>query len=200
MLYKNYSITDKISKVISPVVRKLTDLNSQLTGTKILLLRLYKYVPEYNKVKNNIQNRNVLGDYKEGIQSQIISNMRIEYPFSKVEIFQSRNGNWSSSLNVYGIDMIESLPIEATIMFNGNHDTEPININQHDKIIDVFFDDKDNYFPIIFEVTKFLADFFGKNLINRKVQLTIYRGEITEEMRYHIDNFVKQILTIQKSV
>lgn len=193
-----YSILDRISKAISPVIRNLSDINSVTMGTSAIVIRVYKQVEPQFQQMNKLQTKSVLGDFEEKIQSEIISNIQIHYPFNKIEYFQTREGNYKTSVFSYGIDLLEILPIEADLRFSGDFEKDPIELQQFDKIIDVFFDEKQNPIFLILEVSKFLADFIGKNIVSKKVQLTLFRGQLDFDIKKIIDKYVSELKKILK--
>lgn len=200
MNLREYSILDKISDSISPIIRRLSDINSNVTGTKAQVLRVYKEIPQHFKQRSSIQQRSVLGDFKERLQTMVLSNVTIKYPFQGIEMFQSREGNFSDETKMDGIDVIDILPIEADLRFEGSYESDPIRLQQHDKIVDVFYDEHQNPVPIILEVGKFLGDFFGKNVVSKKVQLALYRGQVPLDMKDIVDDYINKLSAEKKEI
>ena len=195
MNLNSYSILDKISDSISPVLRRLNDVNQNLYGTNVQLLRIYRVVePSYNQ-KNTIQNRSVLGDFKEKLESKVINNIYIKYPFSAIEIFQKKEFQDS----ITSIDVSDILPIEADIKFEGDYEKDPIEINLGDKLVDVFYDHHLNPMPVVLEVMKFFGNYFGKNIVSKKVNLSIHRGKFNTEIDNLINKYVNEI-SIDKKI
>lgn len=200
MSLKDYSILDRISDSISPIIRRLSDVNANVSGTAVQILRVYKEIPHHFKQRSSIQPRSVLGDFKERLQTMVLSNVTIKYPFQAIEIFQSRYENFSDQSKVDGIDVIDILPIEADLRFEGSYESDPIRLQQHDKLVDVFYDEHQNPIPIILEVTKFLGDFYGKNIVSKKCQLALYRGQIPQDMKAIVDDYINNLSAQKKEI
>lgn len=201
MNLNNYSIIDKISDSISPVLRKLHDVNQNVYGTNIQLLRIYRVVePSYTQ-RNTIQNRSVLGDFKEKLESKVINNVYIKYPFSNIEIFQSKTINdYKTEDSITSIDVSDILPIEADIKFEGDYNTDPIEINLGDKLVDVFYDHHLNPMPVILEVMKFFGNYFGKNIVSKKVNLSIHRGSLNPQIDKLVKDYINEISESKKQI
>jgi hypothetical protein len=189
MINDNYSIFDRISDAVSPVVRRLNDLQQGLYGTNTQILRIYRVVDPSYRQRNTLQNRSVLGDFKEKFEAKVIANVSIKYPFNNIEIFQYKNSQ-TQQTDVTGIDVSEILPIEAEILFEGDYDSDPISISLGDKLVDVFFDNNITPMPIILEVTKFFGNYFGKNIVSKKVNLSIHRGELNKQITDMVDEYI----------
>jgi hypothetical protein len=198
------SILDTISDSISPVLRRLSDIQANVSGSATQLLRIYKVVKPYYKQRNNIQQKSVLGDWKERLESKVLANVRIQYPFNKIEIFQSKyeNGtnNVLSGTPMTGIDLLDILPIEGELIFEGEYEKDPVFLNKSDKIIDVFFDENQNAVPIVLEITKFLGDFFGKSIVSKKIQLGLYRGALPSDMKPLVDEYIAEQVAKKKEI
>jgi hypothetical protein len=196
-----YSILDKISDSISPVLRRLNDVNQNLYGTNVQLLRIYRVVEPYYNQKNVLQNRSVLGDFKEKLESKVINNIYIKYPFSAIEIFQKKQmENNKIQDSITSIDVSDILPIEAEIKFEGDYETDPIQINLGDKLVDVFYDHNLNPMPVILEVMKFFGNYFGKNIVSKKVNLSIHRGSLNTEIDNLVNKYISEISIDKKSI
>lgn len=196
-----YSILDKISDSISPVLRKLNDVNQNLYGTNVQLLRIYRVVEPYYNQKNVLQNRSVLGDFKEKLESKVINNIYIKYPFSAIEIFQKKEiTNNKVQDSITSIDVSDILPIEAEIKFEGDYNIDPIEINLGDKLVDVFYDHHLNPMPVVLEVMKFFGNYFGKNIVSKKVNLSIHRGSLNTEIDNLVNKYVTEISSDKKQI
>lgn len=202
MSLNEYSILDKISDSLAPVLRKLSDNQSKIFGTKTTLLRITRVVKPYYKQNNNIQEMSVLGDFKERYESHILDSIQIKYPFNSVEFFQSKNKPIDAvpTSPLVGIDLQEILPIEAEIRFEGTYDSDPISIVRGDKLCDVLFDHKLNPMPIILTVEKFLGNFFGKNIVSKKCTLSLHRGALNTELKQIVDEYVERIVDEKRSI
>jgi hypothetical protein len=199
MINDNYSIFDRISDAVSPVVRRLNDLQQGLYGTNTQILRIYRVVDPSYRQRNTLQNRSVLGDFKEKFEAKVIANVSIKYPFNNIEIFQYKNSQ-TQQTDVTGIDVSEILPIEAEILFEGDYDSDPISISLGDKLVDVFFDNNITPMPIILEVTKFFGNYFGKNIVSKKVNLSIHRGELNKQITDLVDEYVFNLSSRKKEI
>lgn len=201
MNLNTYSILDKISDSISPVLRKLNDVNQNLYGTNVQLLRIYRVVEPYYNQKNVLQNRSVLGDFKEKLESKVINNIYIKYPFSAIEIFQKKEiTNNKVQDSITSIDVSDILPIEAEIKFEGDYNIDPIEINLGDKLVDVFYDHHLNPMPVVLEVMKFFGNYFGKNIVSKKVNLSIHRGSLNTEIDNLVNKYVTEISSDKKQI
>ena len=199
MINDNYSIFDRISDAISPIVRRLNDLQQGLYGTNTQLLRIYRVVDPNYRQRNVLQNRSVLGDFKEKFESKVVANVSIKYPFQNIEIFQYKNAQ-TQQTDVTGIDVSEILPIEAELLFEGDYDSDPISINLGDKLVDVFFDNNMTPMPIILEVMRFYGNYFGKNIVSKKVNLSIHRGELNKQITDLVDEYVQTLSARKKEI
>lgn len=199
MINENYSIFDRISDAVSPIVRRLNDLQQGLYGTNTQLLRIYRVVEPSYRQRNNIQNRSVLGDFKENLESKVIANVSIKYPFNNIEIFQFKN-NQTQQTDVTGIDVSEILPIEAEILFQGDYDSDPISISLGDKLVDVFYDNNITPMPIILEVMRFYGNYFGKNIVSKKVTLSIHRGDLNPQITEIVDKYIQDLSLKKKEI
>jgi len=189
---RDYSILDRVSDSVSPVIRRLSDVQANVTGTNVKLLRVYKVVKPYYKQRGTLQEKSVLGDFKERLDSHELANVRINYPFNRIEIFQKRNMP-TTDAPVTGIDIMDILPIEGELIFEGEYDKDPVFLQQHDKLVDVAFDERLNPIPMILEVTKFLGSFFGKNIVSKRVQLALYRGPTPKDMEPIINEWLQKL-------
>jgi hypothetical protein len=199
MINDNYSIFDRISDAVSPIVRRLNDLQQGLYGTNTQILRIYRVVDPSYRQRNVLQNRSVLGDFKEKFEAKVIANVSIKYPFNNIEIFQYKNSQ-TQQTDVTGIDVSEILPIEAEILFEGDYDSDPISISLGDKLVDVFFDNNITPMPIILEVTKFFGNYFGKNIVSKKVNLSIHRGELNKQITDMVDEYIATLSARKKEI
>ena len=96
----------KIAAAISPAIRKIGNLQSRLSGTTVSLLRITMLDDDFTG-----QNFNVFGDQEPEWASTVLSNVRIKYPFSRMEMFTSLTGSGSQQSIVESADMLEFLPI-----------------------------------------------------------------------------------------
>lgn len=202
MSLNQYSILDRISDSLAPVLRKLSDNQSKIYGTKTTLLRITRVVKPYYKQGNNIQGMSVLGDYKEKYESHTLSSIQIKYPFNSIEFFQNKDKpvNASPTSPITGIDLQDVLPVEAEIRFEGSYDEDPITIVKGDKLCDVLFDHKLNPMPIVLTVEKFLGNFFGKNIVSKKCTLSLHRGALDVEVQKIVDEYLEKIVSEKREI
>ena len=132
------------------------------------------------------------------IRRKVLSNIIIKYPFNNIEIFQKK-GN-PDNVQLSGIDVTEILPIVAELKFNGEYDADPIQINLGDKLVDVFFDDRQNAVPIVLECMKFKGNFFGKNMVSKQCDLSLHRGPLPTEIKDLVDEYISNVVETKKQI
>lgn len=189
------SILDKLSDVISPVLRKMTDLNNDLFGTSTQLLRITRVVN--TRRTNSLKPVSVLGDYYDTYETDILHNVRINYPFNDIEVFLKKESDPSdpskAAVSVGSVDVTDIVPITATLHFEGDYDVDPINVYEGDKLVDVFWDHKNNPIPIFLELKRLRSSFFGKNEISKRCEMAIFRGPLDTEIQLKIDEYLQFI-------
>ena len=204
MPYKK-SITDILSDTLSPVLRKISDLNSNLFGTEVEIYRIRK-IPNGKQMNTN-RPLSVLGDYNYQYESKVIGNCSITYPFTDIRLFAYR-GNESINENkeemkTIGLGLEDLLPIKMTLNF-GNFDAtyelDPIVLNEGDIILDVFYDEFKNCIPILLEFKKYTGSMFGKNLTTKTAELSLYRGSFDTEMQTLINERIEFINKREKGL
>lgn len=197
MSYKK-SITDILSDALSPVLRKISDLNSNLFGTETQILRIRKVAA--GKQINTNRPLSVLGDYRYKYESHLIGNCSIVYPFNEIRLFEYRGneslGENKKKIEATGIVMEDLLPIKMTLNFGnfgGTYEDDPILLQEGDLILDIFYDEFKNCIPIILEFKKFTGSMFGKNLTSKTAELSLVRGNIDKDLEEIIEKRIEEV-------
>ena len=175
------SIVDDLSEKLAPVIRKLNDLNiKRLLGTKCKILRITKTVAD------------VMGETQESLASYVINNVIIKHPYaSNVQMFETYNAIQQQT-NVGSVDLWDILPISMKIPLEGDIDDESVAIKRGDIIVEILVDEKGNKIPLIMECTKLFGSLFVKQVINKKYELTLYRGILSSSIREAVNTFVNE--------
>lgn len=174
------SIEDKISKSIAPVMRKLHDLNVKMLGMECSVLRI------------TIGEPNSRGDAEETMTSVVIGNCIIKHPFgSNIELFEEYN-QVTNEIDSTSVNFYELLPIELRISYDGDPDSENVNLKRGDMIVQVLKDEHDNKFPIIYQITKQFGKFRNRYNVTKNFEMTLYRPNLSPDMQYAIEQFVAQ--------
>lgn len=205
-LRQTTSILDKLSDRISPVIRRLSDINSGVEGTATQLLRVRRVVkPHYKQTNTRFPNQSVLGDFKEQAETyntETLSNISIKYSTQNIETFVLKDQE-TLETSITGIDINDVLPIIATLVFEGrynNYDKDPISLVRGDKIVDCFFDEKQNACPIILEIGKTRGSYYGKNMVSKNIEMSIHRGKIPKDMSDIIEKYLSDITLNKKEI
>ena len=169
------SIVDKLSNALAPVIRDLEDLNNDLLGTKVSLLRITK-----TKVNN-------YGDMTYSVESNFVNNVILKYPLSEVELFDVIRGQ---AIDTEAINLWEVLPIEMTVKFEGVYNVDPIVMNNGDILVNILKDENGEMIPIIMQVIRKMGQFFGKSLVRRKYELSLVTGTLDDEVQKKIDEYI----------
>lgn len=180
MAYKK-SFRDNFTQKLAPVYRRLLNINIQLHGTKTTVLRIFR-----TRV-------NRFGDFGFTFDTQVIGNTIIRYPFTNLEMFGKRgdaNPQGLKQSEVHALDLTDLLPIEMTVEFVGEYADDPINIQRDDIIVDILKDEFGRKIPVVMQVTKLLGSFFGKDIVSKKVELSLVRGQLEEELQTKIDAYI----------
>ena len=175
----NYSIVDKVTEKISPVIRKLSDLSvKRLLGTEAEVMRISSVVI------------NDMGETDEQVEATIIKEVLIKKPYSqRVQIFQTIDES-TSEVNVGGLDLWELLPIEIRIPFKGNYEEEPVALKKNDLLIELLRDENGNAIPFIMQITRIHGAFHSKHIIGRFYEACLYRGALSPEISQKIQVYV----------
>lgn len=186
------TVYDKISDGISSSLRKLTDAQVKIFGTQTQVLRITKVVR--TRTLNNSQVVSVLGDYGRELEATVLHSVYITYPFNDLEIFTHKDPKASNpaqaEVNLHGIDVTDILPITMTILFEGDYDLDPIEINPDDLIVDLKFDDKNNPIPIVMDVKRLRGSFFGKNQVSKRCELSMNRNPVSTGIQLAINDYI----------
>ena len=162
----NKSFQDNLLDNLAPIKRKLQNIRTTYLGTKTQVLRV------------TLESQDSFGGQVFSYASNVIDNVVISYPFSTTEMFSSSD---SSS-----IDILQYLPITMTIPFEVSGEArisgQTIEVQNDDIIVQVLFDHNENKIPIPMRVSRGYFGFSGRNVIKRKYELTLIRGEQDEEI------------------
>jgi hypothetical protein len=175
MAFKS-SLVDKLSNAISPKIRALRDVNVKLLGTRTNIIRIKE------------EEINILGDKTFSYQVDLVDNVIIQYPFNQVEIFGSKDSS-NSSTNT--IEFFDLLPINLYHYFDKDYTTKAVDIDENDIVVDVLWDNKGTGIPIIMQASRTYGSFNNKNMIGRKIELTLRRGPIEDPIQDIIDQYIE---------
>lgn len=180
----NSSLTDKLSYAVSPVIRKLKDINTKLLGTKTKVIRI-----KQTEV-------NLLGDISYEYQTSLLDNVIIQYPFNQIEIFSTKD-NAAGHSKTGSIDFFDLLPINMYTYYEKSYISGASEIDENDLIVDVLWDEHGTGIPIIMQVSRVYGSFFVKTLISRKSELNLRRGDIEQPIQDIIDSYISgSLLTL----
>ena len=172
------SVADKISKNLTPALRKLQDVNISILGSETQLLRVTKSAPDLR------------GQSKKEYKSDTIGNCIIKRPFgAEVEMFE----NWeegASQPESTAIDLWELLPIELYVVLNQDNTDVVNNIKKGDLLIEVLRGVKNEKIPIIFTVSRIKGKFFVKELYKKYFELTLFRGNLNNTIKSIIREYI----------
>jgi len=174
MPYKK-SFWDKATQNVAPLVRKLSDATINIAGTKTQVMRIERTKPD------------VEGDFDQQLDDFDTFNCVISYPFSKTEIFMGKDGKAQA---VKSMDILEFLPIQMKLQFEGELGEEPVFLKVGDYLVDSFFDENDNSIPIILEITRLRGTMMGKQLVIKGAELTIVLGTLEKDIQQQIDTYL----------
>lgn len=199
-LRQTTSILDKLSDRISPVIRRLSDINQNVEGTAIQLLRIRRVVKPYYKQTNNKQRMSVLGDFSEELtvlNTDLLSNISIKYPFTNIEYFQNlSNDNQDEPFEITSVDVNDILPIIATFIFEGKYnssDKDPLQLKKGDIIVDIFYDENQQAIPIPLEIGRVRGSWFGKNIVTKSCELSIRRGKLPKDVEPLVEKYINDM-------
>lgn len=173
------SLVDKLSSSLAPKMRQLKDINVKLLGTQTNVIRIKQDAI------------NLLGDIDYSYQSDVIDNIIIQYPFNQVEIFGTKD---TDSQNTNTIDFFDLLPINCYQYFDKQYTSGASQIDHNDIIVDVLWDDNGTGIPIIMKVSRIYGSFFLKEMVAKKMELTLQRGDIEEGIQTIIDTYIQNQL------
>lgn len=192
------SVLDQLSENLSVPLRKISDIFNNLYGTQTQVLRITRIVR--TKKTNILQNKSVLGDFQEQFESKVLSNVLIKYPFNDIEIFAKRNtiSSDNAQLNINAIDVTDILPITMELQFYGTYTEDPIALKLDDIIIDHFLDENKTILPIYLQFVRLRGDYFGKDIIRKTAELSLYRRSLDKEMRPLVDKYLQNLSEFYK--
>lgn len=199
-LRQTTSILDKLSDRISPVIRRLSDINQNVEGTAIQLLRIRRVVSPHLKQTNTRQRLSVLGDFNEELtmlDTDLLSNISIKYPFTNIEYFQNlSNDNQDEPFEITSVDVNDILPIIATFIFEGKYnssDKDPLQLKKGDIIVDIFYDENQQAIPIPLEIGRVRGSWFGKNIVTKSCELSIRRGKLPKDVEPLVEKYINDM-------
>jgi len=177
----NNSIVDIIARQLAPVYRKLNDLYVNTTlGVECNVLYISRSV-------------DVFGDTTETLTSNLINNVIINHPYGgNVELFEIYK-SLTQQIQTGSIDIWEVLPITMKVPLQSDKTTTAMNIKRGDLIVEVLFDEHGNKIPIVMEVTKIFGTFLVKELIAKKYELTLFRGQLSDDILTIINTYITNL-------
>lgn len=176
----NSSLIDKLSYAVSPVIRKLKDINTKLLGTKTKVIRIKQ------------TEINLLGDISYEYQTSLLDNVIIQYPFNQVEIFSTKD-NASEHSKGGSLDFFDLLPINMYTYYEKSYISGASELDENDLIVDVLWDEHGNGIPIIMQISRIYSSFYVKNSISKKFELTLRRGDLESDIQDIIDSYISGI-------
>jgi len=176
------SIPDILAEKLAHVYRKVSNIVIDTAGTRTKIFRIA------------VGEADLMGDYSETIDSQIIDNVTITYPSGELEINSNMGVEQTDSTD---FDMWDIMPIMLKVPFQYDNDldfdTSAIAITTDDIIVHVKYDENRNKIPIIMEVKKVKSEFLHTELVNKFYELTLHRGTLSTELQVAIDLYVTNI-------
>lgn len=177
----NKSIAEKINAVVAPLARKLNDVNIDLLGDEIDVLRITK------------KNLDIFGEYDSNIETNIISNVIIKHPWgNNVRLFQTPDQT-TGQLETNAVDLWDLLPLEVYIKFSGDYITENVSLKIGDIIVEVLQDEYDNKIPLIIQITKVFGQFRSRFITGKRYEGALYRDTLTNDMQNIINQYMEQL-------
>ena len=173
------SIFDKVAQAVSPVLRKLSDIRVKQVGTKTSVLRITK------------TSQNVFGDQSLALETSVIDDVILYYPFKDVEIFATKDSN--QTFQTQALDIVDLLPITMQVQFVGNASEDAFSIKKNDIVVDSLLDENNNILPIIMQVTRLRGSFNSKFVVKRSYELTLVREQIEDDIQAEIDNYIASL-------
>lgn len=198
---------DALSDYLSPNLRTIGDYHLDLLGTWTQIIRVSVGQADPQEAWAGNQGKDVFGDFDRvpeaagtpttQITFSILDNVYIEYPYSKMEIFQKYSKQTTA---IKGIAFEDNLPIEFTIKFGGVHEENAIHLKKGDLLFDYIKDESNNIVPIGFEVTQLFVSTYGKNITKKMGNLAPIRGDLEPLIRNEIEKYYKEISSAQPTV
>lgn len=182
------SLLDQQSKRITRVMQNYHDMQiRKLYGTRTSVLRLSRENDEFTGRKRDVLG----GKVKPTVEQSIFNDVTIVYPFSNLELFGDLDTKIENQIGSF--DITEILPITMLVPFKGNFDKDPIEVKKGDYIIDCFFDSNQNKIPLVLEIQRLRGGMQGKHLATRKYELSIFRGNLTNELKRKVDDYIAKL-------
>lgn len=177
----NKSIAEKINAAVAPIARKLNDINIDLLGDEINVLRITK------------KNLDIFGDSDSLIETAIISNVIIKHPWgNNIRLFQTRD-EITGQLETNTVDLYDLLPLEVYIKFSGDYMTENVSLKIGDIIVEVLQDEYDNKIPLLIEITKVFGQFRSRFITGKRYEGALYRETLTNDIQNTINQYMEQL-------
>lgn len=182
------SLLDQQSRRITRVMQNYHDMQiKRLYGTRTSVLRLSRENDEFTGRKRDVLG----GKVKPTVEQAIFNDVTIVYPFSNLELFGELDTKIENQIGSF--DITEILPVTMLVPFKGNFDKEPIEVKKGDYIIDCFFDSHQKKIPLILEIQRLRGGMQGKHLATQKYELSIFRGNLTNELRRKVDDYIAKL-------
>ena len=177
----NKSIAEKINSTVAPLMRKLNDVNIDILGDEIDVLRITQ------------KNKDIFGEVDESVEVSIISNVIIKHPWgNNIRLF-GKDNNTTGNVNTTSVDLWDLLPIEIYVKFVGDYMTQPASLDVKDIIVEVLTDEHGNKIPLIIQLTKMFGSFRSRFMVGKRFEGALYRNTLTNEMQNAIDNYLNAL-------
>lgn len=177
------SLWDKLTSALYPVMRTLNDVNINLMGSKSLVL----------KIDRADRGKSLWRDEEDTLMVSFIGNSLIRYPSDSVELFQTRDPV-SMDSEVKSIDLEEILPIEMIMKWEGEVDEDPVELARGDIIVDVHYGDTaSEKILIVLEVERIRGYKFGKYVVQKICELSLYRGTLYNDVQIAVNNYLDSL-------
>lgn len=172
------STYDSISKDLSGALRKITDINMQILGTEIQVLRVTRTMTDS------------LGNTTQTMETHLIDNAILSHPLGgNIKFYATADGNYD--INVDGIDIWDLLPFILRVPFeNETEDDKSTGLKKGDLIVYILLDHNQTKIPIIFEVTRLVGGFMQKNMTKRAYELALYRETLETDIQTQVDAYI----------
>lgn len=172
-------------------IRELQDLKLELLGTKTQVLRIIQTVSPTASTLNRKRRRDLWGDKKNEVETNMISNVVINYPTERIELYQHKD---EPQVTVEAIELVDILPIEMYMEWGGEYGEDPVKLNRGDLIVDVHFGEEETEkIPIILKVEKVSGAKYSKYLVRKIAQLSLFRGKLEDPIRLAIDEYIASL-------
>ncbi len=173
------SVWDELAKELVQPMRDLQDLKVDILGTSTQVLRVSLSTPDAR------------GFSTETYEDNLIDNVIIKYPINQIEMFDNTD---NSTADVTSINLMEVLPIEMFVKFKAEDGNDIVDLEDNDIIVDVFFDDKGNKLPMIFQIKKLVGSAKNKYIVSKHYELSLYRGKLPSETQSYINSYIATVV------